>query len=339
MRIPLFYSPSQLGMFISNRREYYLQYLCDKKAPKIPQTEPMAIGGAFDSHLKRALAVRYYGREDSRVAIGGEYDLSFMLNHAIESHLDFDKIAGYGYALFKKYCDFGWYNRLISEIDKADPKSLMMEGVVRRVFSPQEIKAFDPNYDESLGGFELYGKPDICFTIDGVWHIYDAKVNGFFSSSSPIKGHVSKSTDGCAHKDCILGTTTSGIVVDISGYFDSVYNRQIGCYNLCLGGSGDYVAGIEQISCREATSRTQESAVLMRGNTRVAITCASSRVLRPHSEAVSVMRDFAYMHDRIKRGWIFDDLSLEENNAVCRELDLQSSGFGTDSEFDSVCGR
>jgi len=61
MRIPAYLSPSALGVFEKDREQYYLKYLADNRPPRMPQTEPMAVGSAFDAFVKSYLHHSLFG--------------------------------------------------------------------------------------------------------------------------------------------------------------------------------------------------------------------------------------------------------------------------------------
>ena len=326
MRIPKYYSPSQANMFYSNREEYYRMYLADSRVERMMQTEPMAVGGAFDAHLKRALAVRYYGADDPRCS--GEFDLEVMLDHCVDAGLDKARLARFGRELFGAYMKSGAYGRLCSELDLADPGSLLMEQTV---------------WWNGEDGMVLMGKPDILFTIGGLLHVYDAKVNGFFSKTgaSPLMGFVWRSEGGWPHKRAVLGRCSSGIMVDVSGGFHPEYCRQVSVYALACGGKGgaEFVAGIEQLACRGGGGAEIK---VDRDGVGVGVVCASSRAVISWERQLEVKAEFDFMHRCIVSGYIFEGMvgTREESDVMCARLELECVGLGDiDSDFNLLVRR
>ena len=331
MRTREYISPSQAGLFYKDREAYYLKYLADFKPPDFKQTAPMAVGGAFDSHVTRALAVRYFGADDPRCA--DLYNLEHMLDSAIqEASLDRADITRIGLELFKKYIATGAYGRLCAELDAADEGSIRMQ---------------DRLFFNGKDGLTLMGLPDLTFTRGGVQHVYDFKANGFFSQASPLKGHVWKGTgltEG-VHKSAILGKHSCGTVLDLSGYFDDNYKRQTCTYAWSLlGGAAlqtEIIVGIEQVACRPASSRWKDPVVLRADGTGVAVTNVSTRSLISVDVQAAVMAEYDHMWACITSGWVFDDLSREESDAECLRLENLARGLGedVDEDFNSMIGR
>lgn len=327
MRIPTYISPSQATLFYKDREEYYLRYLCEHRPDRFAQTPAMAVGGSFDSHVTRALALRYFGREDPRCAT--EYDLSVMLDSAIEPHLDRPALTTAGLELFKRYMATGGYGRLCAELDSGT--DIHMQG---------KLYYNVPN----TGGLTLMGLPDVAFVRGGVQHVYDFKVNGFFSAASPLKGHVWKGTGSSesVHKEAILGKLDCGTIVDLSGYFDTGYLRQTSTYAWALQGGCEspIVVGIEQTACRVASTRWKDPIVL-RGAEHVAVTNVSTRSLIPVETQKAVMQEYIDMWDVINSGWIFDDVDREVSDETCARLDLLAKGLvvDKDEDFNMLCGR
>jgi len=326
-RIPTYISPSQATLFYKDRSEYYLRYLCEYRPDRFAQTPAMAVGGSFDSHVTRALALRYFGRDDPRCE--GEYCLETMLDAAIEPHLDRRELTRIGLELFKRYMATGGYGRLCAELDAAS--DICMQG---RLYY---------NVPERVG-LTLMGLPDVAFVRGGVQHVYDFKVNGFFSAASPLKGFVWKGTGSgsTSHKSAILGKLDCGTVVDLSGYFDTGYLRQTSTYAWALQGGCDspIVVGIEQTACRVASSRWKDPTVLS-GDRQVAVSNVSTRSLISVEIQAAVLDEYIHMWDVINSGWIFEDLSREESDIECARLDLLAKGLvvDKDEDFNKLCGR
>ena len=55
MRKPKHLSYSSLSLWYKDREEFFVRYLSDTKAPRLPQENYMSIGSAFDAYAKSAL--------------------------------------------------------------------------------------------------------------------------------------------------------------------------------------------------------------------------------------------------------------------------------------------
>lgn len=60
-RTPSYISPSALKTFEKDAADYYIKYLCPTRVPRMPQTEPMAVGSAFDAFVKSFLHHSLFG--------------------------------------------------------------------------------------------------------------------------------------------------------------------------------------------------------------------------------------------------------------------------------------
>src|SRR6266404_6874123 len=56
-------SPSSIGLFFSDLKEFYMHYLCPEKPPRDPQTAAMACGSAFDAYVKSYLYENLIGKD------------------------------------------------------------------------------------------------------------------------------------------------------------------------------------------------------------------------------------------------------------------------------------
>ena len=61
MKTPRSLSYSSLSLFEKDIEEFYMRYLADKAAPRLPQEPPMAVGSAFDAFVKAALHSQLFG--------------------------------------------------------------------------------------------------------------------------------------------------------------------------------------------------------------------------------------------------------------------------------------
>ena len=187
MRIPDYLSPSNLKTWESDRREYYLRYLCEVRSPKIAQTHQMALGSAFDGLIKNEIE-RLMGLP----------------------------IVDYGKQVEVQNADAAWskgkevYDYYVKS---GGIKLLMLSGKPRMEFS---VKG-------TVGGVPLLGKPDLYYkSPSGVRIVHDWKVNGFFSKASPQQGYLWDSKTGLPHKNQIVSKCLDVLI----GGDDTLFNRE-----------------------------------------------------------------------------------------------------------------
>ena len=62
MRVPEYLSPTSINLYYKDPEEFYIRYLSEFKPPRPPQTQPMAIGSAFDAFVKSYLHEKLFGK-------------------------------------------------------------------------------------------------------------------------------------------------------------------------------------------------------------------------------------------------------------------------------------
>ena len=230
MRIPDYLSPTSVSLYYKDRSEFYVKYCADNRLPRLPQTEPMSVGSAFDAYIKNYIADRLGMPEAS-----SDLDLDYLLTTQVEpQNMDFALRAGRD--CFDQYCALGAASNLMLELEQAE--KVCFEHTVQATM-----------VDGS--GMVLLGKPDLYFWADDVLHIYDWKVNGYCSASmtSPNKGYVRMLASGSPTKTHKIAQVIGGI--DVANKLEDLnesWATQLAIYGWVLGGR-DLVAGIDQLAC------------------------------------------------------------------------------------------
>ena len=190
------------------RSEFYLKRLADHRPPKLPQTQPMAIGSSFDAFVKSYLHKKLYGNYGKEVehkivgmdgveftTKGPEFDLDLLFAVQVEpqnrviAKLD-------GQRCLNLYRSCGALSDLLIEIQMAQG-NVQFEITVEANVSHECMVCEVP----------LLGKPDLSFVfeLDGLLYrvIFDWKVNGYYSATmkSPEKGYL-KCRDSWDHTIC-----------------------------------------------------------------------------------------------------------------------------------------
>lgn len=265
MRMPKYLSPTSIALFYQSEEEFYLRYLTDKSPPKMPQTDPMAVGSAFDAHVKSYIYEKFYGKKDPA------FELETILTAQVEPQ-NRDKAIEAGRYCFECYTKYGSLADLMLELDQASDNPRMEFKVEGRV-----------THDATVEGVPLSGKPDLYFkTRDGAHVIYDWKVNGYYGNgnTSPKPGYIMVRGDAsfnklnAPHKDAQI-FRDKGIMLNAAQYLEHInddWANQLSVYGWLMGEpvGGDFIVGIDQLvfsnalpakpKCRIAAQRCRISA-------------------------------------------------------------------------------
>lgn len=215
MKVSLPYiSATSLSQWRKDRTEFFLKY--GLKSPRIPQTEPMAIGSIFDAYIKGYLNEKFYGTNNS-VALF-EQQVEPQNRHLLEK----------GICVFEQYARMGCAADLMLELKQ--PK---FEGDLRVNFRDIPIRI----------------KPDLYD--DGV--VIDWKVNGYFSVASPKKGYIKIRPEFKSHKEAVVvdGVNVAADILDI----DQDWATQLCLYSMGLGMGAGTKIGIDQLVFRDGVMR------------------------------------------------------------------------------------
>jgi hypothetical protein len=173
MRIPKSLSYSSMSLWYKDQDEFYIRYLADHPAPRMPQERPMAVGAGFDAYVKATLHEALFGR-----GADPQFEFATIFESRVESqNRDFALRAGKH--VWKSYKLCGAYHDLLK---------LLQQSV--------EPPRFEFKIDGPINGVPFTGKPDCRFVLDcgqGRIHcIYDWKVKGYCSKygASPSKGYM-----------------------------------------------------------------------------------------------------------------------------------------------------
>lgn len=245
MKAIQYLSPSSIGVWENDPDEFYLRYLADERPPRMPQTQPMAAGSAFDAYVKSALHAALFGKGNDP-----EYEVEALLVKQVEpQHLDWGR--QHGKYIMEQYRQAGCLGQLLGDMQKAqgDPRfEFEIRGDVHGLVG------------EDIHGVTLLGKPDVHYVnADGCTVILDFKVNGYCSpkGQSPMAGYTNLRSAGRTnqgqHRDAQL-MMHRGMIININRYLeecDKTWARQLAIYGWLTGcpvGS-DFLVAIDQIAC------------------------------------------------------------------------------------------
>lgn len=279
--------------------------MTDKKAPRPPQTPPMAVGSAFDARVKSYLYDLLIGDKNP------EYDFNTLFERQVEPQ-NRDKVLHAGLYLFKKYKDQGALADLIVELKKADA-------------APR----FETTIRAEIGGVPLLGKPDVYFRVKNIPIILDWKCNGYYSKASPAPGFVRLLDDHGprqAHKKA-FPYDYKGWKVSTMRLHESKpdWARQLTVYGWCLGiEPGDNIlACIDQLACKS-------------GGGDPYVRVAQHRSVIDSAYQSVLLRNVQYIWECINSDHVFRDLSLEESKAKERTIKMKAEALAEDPLFSSL---
>jgi hypothetical protein len=247
-------SPTSINLYGKNPEDFYIRYLSEFRPPRDKQTQPMAIGSAFDAYVKSYLHEKLFGK-----GIDPRFELQTLFENQVEpQHRDWAFETGQ--KAFDIYKQSGALADLLIELNSAvgQPR---FEIEIRGTISVRD-----------KGSVVLLGKPDIYFINQlGNSVILDWKVNGWFSQkgASPKKGYIrlrhgsgDRSRDKTHHKDC-QPMIHQGMMINVALNLEDVdkdWATQLAIYGwLCgMDVGSDFIVGLDQLACSPDEVRIAE---------------------------------------------------------------------------------
>lgn len=309
MRQPEYLSPTGVSKFYDDRVEFYLSYMADNRPPRMPQTVPMAAGSAFDGYVKNYLVKNLHG------TVAPEFEIDAILEAQVEEQ-NRDWAFENGLHIFNEYKASGALANLMIELEQASDEPQFEFTVKGRV-----------PFGKYMDGIPLLGKPDVYFTTkDGANVIYDWKVNGYCAkrNKSPAKGYIRcadswsggfkpSRNNGLPHKDAQL-MRVGGIEINIAHCLEEVdksWARQTVMYMWILG---------EPIGTKAIVGIDQLCGV-PREDTKPSLRVATHRCRAGAAFQQTLIEQIHEVWDATRTGYIFTDMTREENDAKCAQLD------------------
>lgn len=329
MRQPKYLSPTSVNLWRQSREEFYMKYLTDTPPPRPSQTQPMSIGSAFDARVKSHIASNLFGEVRSELAF------EKLFHDQVESHNRDWAFTNSEY-VFDSYVQSGALADMMAELE------LALDEPIFEFRLEKNIK-----HDTWLEGVPLLGYPDVYFiNNDGILVIYDWKVNGYCSKSavSPNKGYV-KISDGwkgqqskshnTPHKDAQL-MLINGMNINIAERLNDLnegWANQLTVYSWLLGcpiGS-PFIAGIDQLACGKLSD----------GRPPIRVARFRSKVSEAFQQ--NLILEIVQIWQTIASGHIFDEMTKEQNDLKCADLDEMHKAFESDNPnqewFNNLMGR
>lgn len=298
----MYLSPTALKLFYDNRDDYYLQYLSDTKTSRMPQTEPMAVGSAFDAYVKSYLVEKLIGKQP-------EFEFNTIFEAQVESqNRDFALEAGK--IVFDAYQKQGALADIL----------LDLEGCIGKPRFETAIQGYVSAVSVAIGDVPLLGKPDIFFiTKKGARVIFDWKVNGYCSNYnvSPKPGYVrirtNDKTNGDRHNKATV-LEHNGIKIAVTHPLCEVekdWAAQLSIYAWLLGEEvgAKFITAIDQIACAKDEFGQRKFRI------------AQHRAIVSEKFQYNLFEKAHKAWYAIQSGHPFDFLTKEQNDLHCKQLD------------------
>ena len=306
MKIPKYLSNTSVQLFYSDRMEFYLKYLADNRPPRMPQTQPMSVGSAFDAYVKSYIVERLVG-------VGGrpEFEREKIFETQVEPHLrDWARIAGQH--AFDAYKLSGALADLMLELEQAEAEP-----------------RFEFTVQRTISGIPLLGKPDIWFvTREGMHVLIDWKVNGYCSRSavSPKAGYIMcmdgwkdnhSRTHRRPHKNAQV-MKVGGLMINAAIFLETVdktWADQTSLYGWLMGEEigGRFITGIDQLVAGVGDPPP------------IRVARHRCRVSAQYQQ--ELWEKIKHVWETIHSGHIFDDLPLGESLTRQETLDNYHKAF------------
>ncbi len=305
-------SPSRISTFYKSPKEFYLRYLCPHRPPPMLQTQPMAVGSAFDAYVKAWLYKSLYGSNDPK------YSFAALFETQVEAHnRDWAKMAG-AYA-FSQYKELGALGDLLLMLQKAVGDARFEFEVRGVVNDGPEALARVVSDGEGHKPIVFLGKPDLAFDLaNGTKVVLDWKVSGFCSKYgvSPMPGYVNlrgRKGGTTAHERASIGFKGSVKInkEPPSTYFNQDWLTQTCIYSWLLGievGS-EFLIAIDQLACKPDLKDMPD------------IRVSEYRCVIPPEDQFAIYEKARHVWEVAHSDHFFRDLSYEESKDQEKALD------------------
>jgi len=309
-------------------------YLADDRPPRMPQTQPMSVGSAFDAHVKAYYHNLLFGKNNNP-----EFAFEAIFEAQVEPH-NRDWARHAGQHAFDSYKTSGACIDLLMELQKAKAEPRFEFTLEKRMWVGQP---------ECPEGVNILGKPDVYFlNYCECPIVLDWKVNGYCSkyNKSPAKGFVkvrdgwdsliakpSRGANG-QHKDAMI-VKENGVKINVATTMEHVdlkWAQQLSTYAWLMGArvGEQFVCAIDQLCCKKNGSEMHGDIEVVKPLIRV----AEHRCTISPEFQQSVKEKYINLWNIIEDGThIFRDLTPEQSQERCAALDKMHMAFKSDPEI------
>ncbi len=333
MRKPEYLSPTSINLYHKDPEEFYIRYLSEFRPPRTAQTQPMAIGSAFDAYVKSYLHEKLFGKGTDPT-----YELRTLFEKQVEQ-CNWNWAWKRGERAFDMYRESGALADMLIDLEQAvgQPK---FEIEIRGIVSGRS--------ESTSGSVMLLGKPDVYYINKfGNPVILDWKVNGWCAKTavSPKKGYLrlrhgstDRSKDKDMHREC-QPMLHQGMMINVGlnlEVVDKDWATQLAIYGWLCGmdiGS-EFVTGLDQLACSPNGTAIPD------------VRIAEHRLRVGKTFQWEVFARALEVWDVCQNGHVFQEMSKEQSERVCEALDAKAkaitemmlSGTPEDKAFLEITG-
>lgn len=313
-------SPSSFALYQKSPEDYYLRYLATHRPSRMPQTQPMAIGSAFDAYAKSYLHDNLFGKGSNP-----KFDLKELFEAQVEEQ-NRTWAWEHGRYVFEQYKSTGALADLMLELQKGSTKPRFEFDALGVVNGYREGK------ERTIGEVPFFGKPDVFYiTSKGIPVVLDFKVNGFCSDypTYPAQGYVrmrsANNTNYGCHKKC-CPDVVDGILINLAETLENIkpdWAAQLSIYSWLCGQpvGGNFVVAIDQVACSPSPGLPS-------------IRVAEHRLKISSEYQNQLFEQCCQAWEIINSDWFFREVSPEESREKCKILDTMFEKKEYQSDLD-----
>lgn len=328
--IPKYLSYSALTLWERSPEQFYTKYMLKDKIPRVPQTDAMSVGSAFDAFVKAALHRDLFGSNHKDSA---QFDVETIFETQVEEPRR-EFAWGAGQKVFGAYQRSGAYADLWRQLDAADEEPMM------EFTSCGNVNEHGGVYAGVGRGVPILGKPDLVWIKNGLKIVLDWKVNGYCSEAGgrAIPGYVMfrdgwsaretgippSKTNGKFHRSAML-RQLGDFTINMEPYLETSqrdWTTQLCCYAWLTGSpiGADFLLAIDQLVCGRGISVAEHKSTVTEKFQR------------------EVYERFQGAWDIITSDHVLRHLSKEESADRCRVLQDQAAAYsGKHGDFLRAC--
>lgn len=339
MRKLEYLSPTSISKWLEDPELFYLQYLSENRPPRMPQTQPMSIGSAFDARVKSFLHELLFGKGHDP-----KYAFEAIFEAQVEPH-NRDWAFSHSEYVFEQYKQAGALADLMLDLQMAQGTPRFEFEIKGAVHGYREGITLEMGQEGALQHCILLGKPDVHFiNKDGASVVLDFKVNGYCSRTapSPMRGYLrlrsAGKTDLGMHKTC-MPMTEKGMTINVSEYLENLntdWARQLAIYAWLLGEpvGSRFILAIDQIVCDASRGGLPTIRIAEHR-------CCSGPKFQHQTFQLACSLWEIVQSGHIFRGTDEEPITREMSDARCKALDgvrdgLEGDGSDLDSWFAAV---
>ncbi len=285
-------------MFRDKPEEFYRIYCSATRPARSPQNHYMAVGSAFDAYAKAQLYKDLVNKGDPAMEFETLFNVQVEEQCRAAARVD-------GLDVWNNYQKNGGYHNLVKDVRGCigDPR-------------------FEQKVETTIDGVKLLGKPDVMFIHrGGARVITDFKVQGYYSKAAPSakNGFILRLPGGKCHKNACV-QNHKGFAINLTCPLHATneeWAEQLSMYAWVMGEKvgSDFILSIDHLLCN-MEKKTIE-------------TVRYAGICQPQWQ-FDFFNKLKTAWTNIEQGYIFTNMTYEENLAKCKTLDLVNATDMTD---------